>query len=68
MEPENKCENGEDGADVDEGVTFPQVSKVVTGWTLDFLFASICRLFKEGKLDEFDATLTTLEGKTDFTC
>lgn len=67
MEPENKCEDIEDGADMDEGVTFYEVSKVVTGWALDFLFASLCRLFKEGKLDEFDQTLLTLEGKTDFT-
>lgn len=65
MEPEINCE---DDADMGEGVTFSQVSTVVTGWTLDFLFASLCRLFKEGKLDEFDRTLTTLEGKTDFIC
>lgn len=61
MEHESKCE------DV-EGVSFSQVSKLVTGWTLDFLFASLCRLFKEGKLDEFDQTLSTLEGKKDLAC
>lgn len=68
MEPENKCEDVEDvedDADMDEGVSFSQVSKVVTGWTMDFLFASLCRLFKEGKLDEFEQTLSTIEGKTD---
>lgn len=68
MEPDNNCEAVEESADMDEGVRFTEVSKVVTRWTLDFLFASLCRLFKEGKLDEFDQTLSTLEGKSDFTC
>lgn len=65
MEADNKCG---DVADMDQGVAFSQVSTVVTRWTLDFLFVSLCRLFKEGKLEEFDRTLPTLEGKTDFTC
>lgn len=68
MEPEIKCEDAVDGADMDEGVSFYQVSTVVTRWNLDFLFASLCRRFKEGKLDEFDQTLSVFEGKTYFTC
>lgn len=66
MEPEIQCEDGVE-ADTDEGVSFSQVSAVVTRWTLDFLFASLCRRFKEGRMDEFDQILSTFEGKTDFT-
>lgn len=66
-EPEIQCEDVVE-ADVAEGVSFSQVSAVVTRWTLDFLFASLCRSFKEGRLDEFDQILSTFEGKTDLTC
>lgn len=68
MEPEIKCEDAVGGADMDEGVSFSQVSTVVTRWNVDFLFVSLCRCFKEGKLDEFDQTLSAFEGKTHFTC
>ncbi|XP_075906466.1 telomeric repeat-binding factor 1 [Nelusetta ayraudi] len=61
MEPEFKCGDAVDGADMDEGVSFYQVSTVVTRWNVDFLFVSLCRCFKEGKLDEFDQTLSAFE-------
>lgn len=65
MGPEDNCE---DVAGVDEGVRFSHVSAVVTRWTADFLFVSLCRHFKAGKLDKFDQTLSTLEGKVAITC
>lgn len=68
MEPEIKCGDAVSGADMDEDVSFFQVSTVVTRWNMDFLFVSLCRRFKEGKLDEFDQTLSAFEGKTRFTC
>lgn len=50
--------------DIDGSVCFSRVSAVVTGWTFDFMFVSLCRRFKEGKLDEFNDTLSTFEGKS----
>lgn len=47
----------------DKSVNFSHVTAVVTGWTLDFTFVSLCRRYKEGKLDEFNETLSAFEGK-----
>lgn len=38
------------------------VTTLVTGWTLDFMFISLCRHFKEGNLDKFNETLSAFEG------
>ncbi|KAM4533695.1 telomeric repeat-binding factor 1 [Odontesthes bonariensis] len=54
----------ESPADADstkESVSFSDVTTVVTEWMLDFMFVSLCRHFKEGKLDEFNETLKTFE-------
>lgn len=44
-------------------VNFNRISAVAEEWMLDFLFVSLCRRFKEGKLDEFNGTLQTFQGK-----
>ncbi|XP_041817359.1 telomeric repeat-binding factor 1 isoform X2 [Chelmon rostratus] len=58
MESETKNESG---TAMDGSVSFSRVTDVVTRWTLDFMFVRLCRHFKEGKLDEFNETLSTLE-------
>lgn len=63
MEAENNSNDAMSDTDISESVSFSQVSAVVTGWTLDFMFVSLLRRFKEGKLDAFNETLSTLEGK-----
>lgn len=63
MEAENNNNDAMSDTDMNESVSFPQVSAVVTGWTLDFMFLSLLRRFKEGNLDAFNETLSTLEGK-----
>lgn len=64
MEAENNNSDAVSDMDMDESYSFLQVSAVVTGWTVDFMFVSLLRRFKEGKLDEFNETLSTLDGKT----
>ncbi|KAM8730866.1 telomeric repeat-binding factor 1 [Acanthopagrus schlegelii] len=61
MDPEIHNESATDASDGDESVSFSQVTAVVTGWTLDFMFVSLCRNFKEGKLEEFNETLSAFE-------
>lgn len=61
MEPEIDNESALNESFTDENVSFARVTAVVTRWTLDFMFLSLCRRFKEGKLDEFNETLSTLE-------
>ncbi len=63
MQPEMNSESSTNAIYTDESVSFDRVNAVVTEWTLDFMFLSLCRRFKEGKLDEFSDTLSTLEGK-----
>ena len=63
MEPEIHNESATDASDGDESVSFSQVTAVVTGWTLDFMFVSLCRSFREGKLEEFNETLSAFEGE-----
>lgn len=63
METENNKNDAMSDTDMNESVGFPQVSAVVTGWTLDFMFLSLLRCFKEGKLDAFNEILSILEGK-----
>lgn len=48
--------------DVNGSQSFSSVSSLVTGWTLDFMFISLCRYFKEGNLDKFNEILATFEG------
>ncbi|XP_070842518.1 telomeric repeat-binding factor 1 [Chaetodon trifascialis] len=48
-------------SDIDESVSFSHVTDVVKRWTLDFLFISLCRHFKEDKFDEFNETLSAFE-------
>ncbi|XP_047424844.1 telomeric repeat-binding factor 1 [Mugil cephalus] len=61
MDPENNNGAAPSGNNADEIVSFPQVAAVATGWMLDFLFVSLCRHFKEDKLDEFNETITVLQ-------
>lgn len=63
MEAENNNSDAMSDTDMNESVSFSQVSSVVTGWTFDFMFLSLLRRFKEGELDAFNETLSTLEGK-----
>lgn len=63
MDPLKNSKGATDANDTDESVSFSRVSAVVSGWTLDFMFLSLCRRFKEGKLDEFSETLSSFESK-----
>lgn len=53
-------------SDVNGSMRFSSVTSVVTEWTLDFMFISLCRYFKKGNLDKFNETLAAFEG-TSFT-
>ncbi|CAK6972333.1 telomeric repeat-binding factor 1 [Scomber scombrus] len=48
-------------SNTDETVPFSRVTAVATGWIQDFLFVSLCRCFKERKLDEFNETLSAFK-------
>lgn len=48
--------------DANGSPSFSSVSSLVSGWTLDFMFISLCRYFKEGNLDKFNEILSTFEG------
>lgn len=50
-------------AEKTEDVSFSDVSAVVAGWMLDFMFVSLCRRFEEGELDKYKETLSVLEGE-----
>lgn len=50
---------------VNGSMSFSSVTTVVTGWTLDFMFISLCRHFKKGNLDKFNETLPAFEGMLD---
>lgn len=54
--------NSENKTDVNRRMCFSTVTNIVTGWTLDFMFISLCRYFKEGNLDKFNEVLSTFEG------
>ncbi|KAI1889072.1 hypothetical protein AGOR_G00175290 [Albula goreensis] len=45
----------------DGSVAFSEVEKVARRWMIDFLFISVCRLFKEEKYLEFTQSLKSLE-------
>uniref|UniRef100_A0AAZ3P409 Telomeric repeat-binding factor n=1 Tax=Oncorhynchus tshawytscha TaxID=74940 RepID=A0AAZ3P409_ONCTS len=45
----------------DENVCFSDVTTVVKRWMIDFSFVSLCQFFKEGKFEEFNQTISTLE-------
>ncbi|XP_064805764.1 telomeric repeat-binding factor 1 [Oncorhynchus masou masou] len=45
----------------DENVCFSDVTTVVKKWMIDFSFVSLCQFFKEGKFEEFNRTISTLE-------
>ncbi|XP_042366463.1 telomeric repeat-binding factor 1 [Plectropomus leopardus] len=61
MEPENNNLSASAASNTDGSVSFSHVTTVARGWMLDFLFVSLCRRFKEGKLDEFDETVSAFE-------
>lgn len=63
MDSESNNKSVTDASSTDESVSFSHVTAVATGWMLDFMFVSLCRHFQEGKHDEFNETLSTLEGK-----
>ncbi|XP_034072296.1 telomeric repeat-binding factor 1 [Gymnodraco acuticeps] len=44
---------------------FSRVRAVTTGWIVDFMFLSLCRRFKEGKFEEFNEIIQTLEAVTE---
>ncbi|XP_034562621.1 telomeric repeat-binding factor 1 [Notolabrus celidotus] len=46
---------------IDESTDFPHITAVATRWTLDFMFVSLCRHFKENREDAFDETLSSFE-------
>lgn len=48
--------------DVNGSMLFSSVTTLVTGWTLDFMFISLCRHFKKGNFDKFNETLEAFEG------
>ncbi|XP_045922348.1 telomeric repeat-binding factor 1 [Micropterus dolomieu] len=62
MDSESNNKSVTDASSTDESVSFSHVTAVATGWMLDFMFVSLCRHFQEGKHDEFNETLSTLEG------
>ncbi|XP_069559799.1 telomeric repeat-binding factor 1 isoform X1 [Brachyistius frenatus] len=64
MDPENNNKTSSDANSTDESIRFSHVTGVASGWILDFMFVSLCRRFKEGKLDEFSETLSTIEAMT----
>ncbi|XP_045558801.1 telomeric repeat-binding factor 1 isoform X3 [Salmo salar] len=45
----------------DENVCFSDVATVAKRWMIDFSFVSLCQFFKEGKFEEFNQTISTLE-------
>ncbi|CAB1341226.1 unnamed protein product [Coregonus sp. 'balchen'] len=51
----------------DESVCFTDVETVAKRWMIDFSFVSLCRFFKEGKFEEFNQTISTLEAIIDST-
>ncbi|XP_041669727.1 telomeric repeat-binding factor 1 [Cheilinus undulatus] len=61
MELEISSKTALDANKKDVNVNFPQVAAVATSWTLDFMFVSLCRYFKEDKLEEFNETLSGFE-------
>uniref|UniRef100_A0A3P8U112 Telomeric repeat-binding factor n=1 Tax=Amphiprion percula TaxID=161767 RepID=A0A3P8U112_AMPPE len=61
MEPENNNTAASDAHTVDESVSFSKVTTVASQWMLDFMFVSLCRHFKEGKLDEFNEVLSIVD-------
>lgn len=62
MDPELKNKTATP-SNTDESVQFSHITAVATGWMYDFLFVSLCQHFKEGQLDRFNETLSTVEGK-----
>lgn len=49
-------------SDINGSMRFSSVNTLVTEWTLDFMFISLCRHFKKGNLDKFNETLSAFEG------
>ncbi|CAN9506115.1 unnamed protein product [Ophioblennius macclurei] len=44
-----------------QNVPFSLVNAVATEWMLDYMFVSLCRHFKEGKLEEFNEVISTFQ-------
>ncbi|KAM3593876.1 uncharacterized protein V6R79_024246 [Siganus canaliculatus] len=61
MEPDDVNKSATDATCMVESVSFSRASAVANSWMFDFLFLSLCRRFKEGKLDEFNETLSAFE-------
>ncbi|XP_070708992.1 telomeric repeat-binding factor 1 [Pempheris klunzingeri] len=61
MESETENKSAADASYKDESVPFSHITAVATGWMFDFAFVSLCRHFKEGKLDAFNETLSNVE-------
>ncbi|XP_061569500.1 telomeric repeat-binding factor 1 [Cololabis saira] len=60
------CESSEEPTSSDndtllETASFCHVTAVATGWMMDFMFVSLCRSFQEGKLEEFNETLSAFQ-------
>uniref|UniRef100_A0A4W5JRC3 Telomeric repeat-binding factor n=1 Tax=Hucho hucho TaxID=62062 RepID=A0A4W5JRC3_9TELE len=45
----------------DESLHFSDVANVARKWMIDFTFISLCQFFKEGKFQEFNQAISTLE-------
>lgn len=63
MESDGETKTVSEAEKTAEPVSFSRISAVATEWMLDFLFNSLCRRFKEGNLDEFNETLSVVQGE-----
>ncbi|XP_028289059.1 telomeric repeat-binding factor 1 [Parambassis ranga] len=61
MDPDETDKSASYAQIFNENVSFPHITDVATEWMLDFMFVSLCRRFNEGKLEEFNETLSTYE-------
>ncbi|XP_041824953.1 telomeric repeat-binding factor 1 isoform X2 [Melanotaenia boesemani] len=61
MDDENDYDTSSEASNTNEPDSFPRITAVATEWMLDFLFVSLCRRFKERKLNDFNETLKAFE-------
>ncbi|XP_062235715.1 telomeric repeat-binding factor 1 [Platichthys flesus] len=61
MEPLANKKSATDASELDQSVSFQEVSSVATGWMVDFMFRGLCRHFKEAEFEEFNETLSVFE-------
>ena len=61
-EPSSVTSGSVHGAESDDGSDFHRATALVSKWTLDFSFRSLCRHFEAGQRDDLDLSLKKLEG------